>query len=512
MKKRNLQRIFAAFMATAMVVGGTACSKSDDKKDDNKTTTTPTAEATPEADKPADGNKTGDDETNTTPEATPETTPEATPEVTPEVDDTPAVDLGGMNIIIRDWWSPALDADYPGEAKNDYEEARNNYRAEVQEKYNFTLREAAISDWGGANSDFVDYVTSGGDENNYIFTLHTDPTTANAMASGLMYDLSTLDCLDFTEDKFERNQLHKQYCSGSSIYAFFPGFSEPRDGVYFNKQVLKDAGIDPNDIYEAQKNGTWTWDMFDEIMGKCQRDLDADGVDDIYGLTLNEGVMTSAAVFSNGGSYIGKDADGKYFYNLESAETLEALNWCVDMFTKYDQHDPEGANWDYYQEEWRTGKVAFLVDQEYCACPGNLFESTDFEMGFVMFPKGPKASTYVSAWANNAYVIPACYDPDRAWKIAFAWNVWTNPAPGYEDYNGYLETAANGNFDERAIEETIPMMAEAEHGIVTYHDFVAGIEMGPDLTWQIGANADVTAIVEACRDKWKACIDEANSK
>ena len=62
------------------------------------------------------------------------------------------------------------------------------------------------------------------------------------------------------------------------------------------------------------------------------------------------------------------------------------------------------------------------------------------------------------------------------------------------------------------IEETIPMMAEAEHGIVTYHDFVAGIEMGPDLTWQIGANADVTAIVEACRDKWKACIDEANSK
>ena len=56
------------------------------------------------------------------------------------------------------------------------------------------------------------------------------------------------------------------------------------------------------------------------------------------------------------------------------------------------------------------------------------------------------------------------------------------------------------------------MMCQDENGIVTFHDFVAGIEMGPDLTWQIGANADVTAIVEACRDKWKACIDEANSK
>jgi hypothetical protein len=509
MKKRNLQRIFAAFMATAMVIGATGCTKEEDKKTDSGNTTTPAAstdktedKTTPAADK---DDKSTDTDTKVTEAPVDTTTPEPTPE-------EPTVDLGGMTIIIRDWWNPALDADYPAEAKSDYEEARNAYREEVMEKYNFYMREAAISDWGGANSDFVDYVTSNGDENNYIFTLHTDPTTANAMASGLMYDLSTLDCLDFSEDKFQRNKLHEQYSSGSSIYAFFPGFSEPRDGVYFNKQVLKDAGIDPNDIYEAQKNGTWTWDMFDEIMSKCQRDLDADGVDDIYGLTLNEGVMTSAAVFSNNGSYIAKGADGKYSYNLESAETLEALQWCVDMFTKYDQHDPEGANWDYYQEEWRTGKVAFLVEQEYAAAPGNLFENTDFEMGFVMFPKGPKADHYVAAWANNAYVIPACYDADRAWKIAFAWNVWTNPAPGYEDFNGYIETASNGNFDERALSDTLPLMCEDKSGIVTFHDFVAGIEMGPDLTWQIGPNADVTAIVEACRDKWKACIDEANSK
>ena len=232
MKKRNLQRIFAAFMATAMVIGATGCDKDTDTKND----TTPTPETT----KAADDNSGKKDDATTTPEATPEATPEVTAEPTP---DEPAVDLGGMKIIIRDWWSPALDAEYPAEAKSDYEEARNAYREEVEAKYNFSMREAAISDWGGANSDFVDYVTSGGDSENYIFTLHTDPTTANAMASGLMYDLSTLDCLDFSEDKFQRNKLHEQYCSGSSIYAFFPGFSEPRDGVYFNKQVLKDAGM-----------------------------------------------------------------------------------------------------------------------------------------------------------------------------------------------------------------------------------------------------------------------------
>ena len=44
MKKRNLQRIFAAFMATAMVVGVTACS---DKNEDTKPTDTPSTTDAP---------------------------------------------------------------------------------------------------------------------------------------------------------------------------------------------------------------------------------------------------------------------------------------------------------------------------------------------------------------------------------------------------------------------------------------------------------------------------------
>lgn len=419
------------------------------------------------------------------------------------------IDLGGMEIIIRDWWSPSLDSDYVQEPSNDYEVARNKYQKEMMEKYNFTIREASISDWGAASTDFVDYVTNGGDDVNYIFTLHTDEITSNAMASGLMYDLSTLDCLDFSSEKFARNKLHEQYSVGSSIYAFFPGYSEPRTGVFFNKQVLRNAGIDPDSIYEAQKNGTWTWDKFEEIMEKCQRDLDGDGVNDIYGMTLNESVMTDMAVLSNGGAYIGKNKKGQYTYELESPETLEALQWCVDMYSKFDDHDPDNVNWDYYQDEWSEGKVAFLIEQEYIGVRGNLFEFTDFDMGFVMFPKGPKAKDYVSLFSNNVYTIPACYDADRAWKIAFAWNVYTNPAPGYEDFSGYLLNAENGNFDTRALEETIPMMSESKRGVVTY-DLMVGISTGPELTWSIAPNADVASIIDGCRDSWKKAIKEAN--
>ena len=413
------------------------------------------------------------------------------------------IDLGGMDIIIRNWWSGD-----PAEPQNDYEEAVQEWRDWIQETYNFTIKEQAISDWGSTPADFVDYATTGGDEN-YIWILRDDPAITSAMANGLMYDLSTLDCLDFSAPKFQKNKLHEQYSKGDEIYAMFAGFSEARTGVYFNKRLLQEAGIDPEEIYQLQRDGKWTWDAFTDLMSKAQRDVDNDGVTDIWGLTLNEGNMTTAAVFSNGGSYVGKDDNG-YFYNLESAETLEALEWTVDTFNKYDMPDPEGAEWDYYKEAFINGMAAFMVDDEYCGTPGNFLEDMQDEVGFVMFPKGPKGKDYINVWANNPAAIPACYDADKAWKLAFAYNLYTEPPVGYEDYNGYLSTARNGIFDAESVDETITMMTEPEHGTIAYHGMIPNLDLGPDLVWNIGPGSVVSEQVEAIRDTWKQYIEDAN--
>ena len=68
MKKRNLKRIFAAFMATAMAVGTIACDTTNPPEPvENKQTPEPTGDVTaPTGDK--DGDKVG----TTTPEPTPE--------------------------------------------------------------------------------------------------------------------------------------------------------------------------------------------------------------------------------------------------------------------------------------------------------------------------------------------------------------------------------------------------------------------------------------------------------
>ena len=120
--------------------------------------------------------------------------------------------LGGMEIVIRDWWSP----EEPAAPQDDYEEETLKYRNWIQETYNFKIKQVAISDWGSAPQDFVDYVSTQGDENNYVFTLRNSAELIAAMSTGLCYDLSTLDCLDFSTPKFTNNLLHKQFSKGAN--------------------------------------------------------------------------------------------------------------------------------------------------------------------------------------------------------------------------------------------------------------------------------------------------------
>ena len=416
-------------------------------------------------------------------------------------------DLGGMEIIIRNWWAP----EEPAAPETPYEIARQEYRDWIQETYNFTIKEQAIGDWGSVPADFVEYCTTGGDDNNYVFTLRDDAAVTGAMAQGLMRDLTTLDCLDFSEEKFTKNLLHEQYSKGDAVYAMYAGVSEPRTGLFFNKKLLKDAGIDPETIYDMQANGTWTFDAWTNLMDQVQQDKDNDGVVDVWGTTQNNGVLVENAVYSNDGEFIGME-NGQYVYKLEDAETLEALEWAVNVFNNYTLPYPEGAQWDYFKEAFKNGEAAFMPEDAYNIT--GMCKDWEFEYGYVMFPMGPvranKGEGNINRWSNNPACIPACYDDDKAWKIAFAWNLYTEPVPGYEDYDPQIENYMKDCPDLRAVQETCVM--QTQQGMISYAGVVPNVNLGPDIVWNIAPGAVVSEKVEAIRDTWKAYIDEANAK
>ncbi len=410
-------------------------------------------------------------------------------------------DLGGMEIVIRDWWSTGE----TWEPENQYEAAQLEYWDWIQKTYNFKITSLAISDWESAPADFIAYVTAGGDEHNYAFQLRDDPAMAIAARAGLMYDLNSLNCLDFTADEYQRNKTHEQYSFDGKIFAMSSGYSEPRTGIWFNKRLLKEAGINPDSIYDMQAKGTWTWKAWTDLMAKVQKDTDGDGVIDVFGFDANYGVPVSAAVYSNGSEYVGLE-NGKYVYKFEDPATVEALEWISDTMTKYAVTRPASAQWDYYRQAFIDGQCAFVPDDVYM---GDYWGMMDDEVGFVMFPKGPKASDYVNCWSNNPVVIPACYDAERAWKIAFAYDLYNADVPGYE---GYVDNSFYSSFyhmDSRSVNETVPMMQAK--GMVTYHSVIDGLDMGSPFLWQIEPGmGNITEILANNRDAYKQAINEAN--
>ena len=490
MISKTVRKMLAVSLAAVMAVGAMAgCGSKDDQGAADPTKAPDPTQAPVEDDKPAD------------PTPTPE--PDA---YTVRTDENGNVyDLGGMEIVIRDWWATG-----ERNRNNAYDEAHWDYVEWAEETYNFTIREEAIGDWGSNPQDFVDYATTGGDEN-YIFTLRQCGEVVSAMNSGLMYDLSTLDCLDFTEEKW-KSGVHILIQKGSAYYGMRGIDPEPRGCLYFNKRLLEEAGVDPADLYKWQASGEWTWDKFAEICAKVQRDTNADGITDIYAMVQQGSEFHKSAVIANGGSFIDKTADGKFFNDLESAETIEALNWSVDMRAKYEMPQPEGSNWDYFVAEFQNGSAVFFTDQIYRA--GTLIGSMTDEYGCVVFPKGPSAKDYIAFYEDNVYVIPACYDADKAWKIAFAYDLYTEPVPGFEDADSW-KASYYGNFhDTEAVDETMQHLVDK--GVLLHHTMVTGINLGSDILWSLGS-ADTEGNVytpaqkgEQLRESWNAYVEEAN--
>ena len=530
MKRKTLSKLMAASMAAVMTVGMTGCGggaantdQTDDAAQTDTTDTADTADTTDTADA-ADTTDTADAET------------EAADDGTPEIKIDPATgepfDLGGMDIIIADWWT-----DPNTEPTTEFQEAQKEYRDWLQETYNFTMVQKNYAGWGWGEGSigeaFVQAATSGSDEN-IIYILTNSASTASYVSQGLCYDISKLDgdVVDLSREKWTCNGELDSWSVGDAKYGFYAGPSEPRGGLYFNKTVLKDAGIDPESIYDMQADGTWTWDAWIDIMSKVQRDIDNDGQIDVYGCVQNNGGMVMQCIRSNGGALVTKNADGTYELTADSDAVREGLHFALDEVTsKYylNYSNEDGSNWEDYKVRFMNGEAAFMFDDAYCAYQGGWLtgQSVDadgnptavngtaltqqVDYGFVMFPKGPRMDDYVTNKSNNVTMMPSSYSDEKARLLMFAYDVWTDDVPGeeWEGYYGLLDNLYGGMRDTRSVDETIDMMTT--RGVDDVHAIVPNFNPNDNFLYQAGVGADADALLEQNLAEWQTAVDEFNA-
>ena len=414
------------------------------------------------------------------------------------------IDLGGMDVIIGDWWNSGD----PMDPQTAAEEALVEYREWIQETYNFTIKEIAVSGWAENPQFLSDFVTTGGPEN-YVLVMRPE-VLATPMANGFLYDLATLDAFDFTAAKWNRSVMDVM-TKGDSVFGMRAIASEPRDGVWFNKRLLEEAGINPESLYDMQRDGTWTWEAFEDISRKVTRDIDNDGVIDIYANASQQNGFYNVALASNGAAFVKIDENGKYYNATGEDAFLEAANWVVNYSKTYDMPQPEGANWDWTFAAFINGNVAMTVHQDYFKA--TLAENMKDEYGFVMFPLGPRGEVYKNVYSDNTFVIPANYDAERAEKIAIAFDLYTDPTPGYADGDDWKSSYYNMFSDARSVDETIEMMRDAKYG-VTWPS-IPGYDLGPQFYWNTYGHGGWRTIAEQIEESnpvWQAALDAINGK
>lgn len=411
----------------------------------------------------------------------------------------------GMHVELIDWWSGDDWEARPAASKS--EEDERAYHAWLKKTYNFTYTMKQLCGWDSHPQTVSNFCITGGDEN-YVFVIDAR-SAITGMRASLFYDLSKLKNIDWSNPKWASG-TEKMLVKGDSFYACRPLAPEPRGGVFFNKRLLAEAGIDPEEPYNLQKEMKWNWENFEKLVAKCTYDTNNDGVNDCWGMANSSTEFAPLACISNGMPMIGKNAQGKFVNNVGTDQCLEALAWCAHMATNYEMPQPEGSEWNWMYPAFLEGKVAFIADQEYHAQNNGTFADMEDDWGFVCFPMGPRGDgKYHTLHNDNMYVLPGCYDDERAEKIAKIFDLYTDPTPGY-DYEGAWKEQFYACFrDPRAVDETLEFMRATP--TPRWDTFVPGINYMGDVIW-VTYPGTVTPqqAYEDTKNVWEGLLNDAN--
>ncbi|MBE5786265.1 MAG: hypothetical protein E7324_01860 [Clostridiales bacterium] len=430
------------------------------------------------------------------------------PEGYPEV--VPGIDFGGKTVKIYTWYSMDRSANPTDEEADLYA-----YQDWLQEVYNVKVEYEVPYDWAGSITYLTDFVTAE-TKDLVIFTMPMD-FIGPAMKNNMI--IAWNDLIDLTAEKWNQGTLEFMTTGGKTL-GVYSGGSEPRECVFFNKQQLIDANIDPDYIYDLQANGEWTWDKMLEIFAQVQKDIDGDGVIDIWASTGSGDDMAMGAIASNGASFY-KLVDGKLEVNINTEEFIEAIEYAKtirDNYFRRAQTDAEGntENWDYYKQGFVQGQGVFRFGQTWEGYNGNEAMNADgFEWGCVAFPTGPKVEpgAYKNIVNDNITCIPNVYDAETNKMLAVLYDQWSNPTPGYEDdTEGWIGNKYNYT-DDRAVDETYAMLRSAEYTVRDYYVFTGdkNATVCPDLLWPIDSDT-AAALVESVLPVFQARADDFNNK
>jgi ABC-type glycerol-3-phosphate transport system substrate-binding protein len=441
--------------------------------------------------------------------------------VTPEPEPDPGPpprDLGGIEILIANWWSE-YDTDT---ADPDTFAGRERLadRRMLEERHNFRIREVRFGSWDDVRDNHpLLFATRNTDH--HVWVLQPDWFASLALR-GL---LAPIPMTYFTEGTGAEMNWHQETMDWARMYSsdpsyitgFTQGFGETAGGVYFNMRLFEEAGLPRDYPFTLQAEGRWDWDNFTRVARQLTRDTDGDGVNDTFALATFHQDFLPRAIVSNGGAIVSICPDtGRFINTSQTPELYEALAWVVQLREEgLAMHENDiGGEWNFFIEMFNNGGAAMRAGGSYIAgaqINPNLID----DWGFVAFPKGPRAQNHYSFMTQNLMAIPAAFSPEEVDKIMYAFMLWNRPLgidEEGEDDDWKFEQMPNFR-DMRSIEETMVWYTRnAAFQRTAFHALVpGGFPVGEGFAWRVWTDEfDAQTILEEVQLVWNEVLERAN--
>ncbi|MDR0473811.1 MAG: extracellular solute-binding protein [Treponema sp.] len=418
--------------------------------------------------------------------------------------------LKSKEIVYGNFWADwSVDSYQPA---NEQQEIWLQWRKSIQKDHGFKMKEKMVGDWGSMLPTLTTSIMAGRPAG-HIFVVSPD-WAMSLHRQKLLYPTSDSKAVNFKSTEvipFKQPAYNQEIISSftfngkSYAFAVGSGGSGHAAGIFYNKRLFKEAGLDPDIPYNMQKAGTWTWDNYFDICKKLTRDRNNTGRIDTYAMTADVAdQILDAFIFSNGAEWVSKDASGKFVNATGRVEFIEALQFCRRMLDEgLLMPRPEGSNWDWHFPMFHDGHTAMMVGADWQK--GSLDSMAD-DWGWVFCPKGPRASDYRHPDDDLVIVVPITFKPDEVDFILKAFNLWVTPTN-----TDWKTDAYNAYRDNRAVDETSAMMRTGKYSVFRNNLMIPNLVTG-DISWQMWwYDGDPAQLIESVSQNWNILINDANS-
>ncbi|MCP1101746.1 fructooligosaccharide transport system substrate-binding protein [Aequitasia blattaphilus] len=262
-----------------------------------------------------------------------------------------------------------------------WQEIVDNFNEEYEGTYKAVTEYIPRSGSGGGYEDKVNAAIT---TNSLPDVITLDgPNTAAYAHSGVIAPLD--EYLEDADMDDVLDSIIQQGTYDGKMYAF--GFSESNVGVYYNKAMFKEAGIEEDQLPTLED--PWTWSEFQSVCKTITEKYQTPAIN--MQLASGDEMLTygyTPFLWSNGGNVVNEDgtkAEG--YFNDE--KTVEALQFIQDLVKNgYTTISP-------IEKGFETGKYAMLLSGSWTMA--DLEENyTDIEYGILPYPVSDTTKELVS--------------------------------------------------------------------------------------------------------------------